>query len=438
MKFTTTVIALAGALTTATATAESKSQLRLHMARRQLEAAADAENNGDGAEEAVELSGSSTLSFFRCYEMTVEADVDGETAEAIMAQNALPVVSYATFYTDQYYNPNGIMSMRLGDFVTTMIQNAVTYDDEFCEQCQAQETIEYCENQANELEEAQEEAAEDEAAEGEEEAEGYPDCYTCVAKGCFAEDKYKNDFDEAELAEFVEEVAQCKQVDYDGEAYYLGFACGSSGDVAEYAVFLDDDCIIQTKRMSASFLLSIAEQDEYEQNAASMYMNSVNYLLAAFTTPMSCNDGDDENDNQEMSEACKQMTENAFYVAECAAEEGQEAENQAQNANQWYEVQLEDADNEEEVCAAIYKQFNTDEEDITYFYDEEVQGSVFDLSGFKNLDSNMISAGMAALIALVVFAIVFVSVLAALTRNKSKSKKSENTVLAEEPLYQLS
>jgi len=123
MKFTTTVIALASALATAT-TAESKSQLRLDMdmAHRQLEAAANNYNygNGNGAngyDAAADNGGSSTLSFLRCYEMTV---------------NGGGLVSSATFSINQ--DVNSVMTMRLGDYVTAMIQNlnAVTYNEKDC------------------------------------------------------------------------------------------------------------------------------------------------------------------------------------------------------------------------------------------------------------------------------------------------------------------
>ena len=382
MKFTTTVIALAGALATAT-TAESKSQLRLDMdmRHRQLEAAANNYNygNGNGAngyDAAADNGGSSTLSFLRCYEMTVDGY---QSYGAIKSQTAKPVVSSATFSINQ--DVNSVMTMRLGDYVTAMIQNlnAVTYDEE------------------DEMD------------------------------GCARE-----------IAEFLEEVAECLPVEYGGREYYIGFACGSSGDVAEFAAFLDNECIVQTTSVSATFLFSIAARDEDQDECTTnaLYTDSIDYLVAAFTTPISCYDND----------SCTQMIENAAYVSECAAEDEDE-QGEA-------EYQVEDKDDDDEVCAATYKQFLANQDDITYVYDETKQGSIFDVfwpnfswdreSGtwYKNKNLNMnsqMSAGMISLIALgaiLAGTVVFVSVAAA-TKTIKKNKNQANAPY-EEPLYQLS
>jgi len=368
MKFTTTVIALAGALATAT-TAESKSQLRLDMdmRHRQLEAAANNYNygNGNGAnwyDAAADNGGSSTLSFLRCYEMTV---------------NGGGLVSSATFSINQ--DVNSVMTMRLGDYVTAMIQNlnAVTYDEE------------------DEMD------------------------------GCARE-----------IAEFLEEVAECMPVEYGGREYYIGFACGSSGDVAEFAAFLDNGCIVQTTSVSAAYLFGIAamDEDQDECTASALYTDSVDYLVAAFTTPISCYDND----------SCTQMIENAAYVSECAAEDEDE-QGEA-------EYQVEDKDDDDEVCAATYKQFLANQDDITYVYDETKQGSIFGNFSWswswdrvsetwqenKNLNSQM-SAGMISLIALgaiLAGTVVFVSVAAA--TKTIKKKKNQANAPYKEPLYQLS
>lgn len=434
MKFTTTVIALAGALATAT-TAESKSQLRLDMdmRHRQLEAAANNYNygNGNGAngyDAAADNGGSSTLSFLRCYEMTVDGY---QSYGAIKSQTAKPVVSSATFSINQ--DVNSVMTMRLGDYVTAMIQNlnAVTYNEKDCERCL--DIKSYCETQ-----------------------EDAGSCYYlsqiyCLTNGCLQQNA--NYGCDGEIAEFLEEIAECLPVEYDGTEYYIGFACGSSGDVAEFAAFLDNECIVQTTSVSATFLFSIAARDEDQDECTTnaLYTDSIDYLVAAFTTPISCYDND----------SCTQMIENAAYVSECAAEdedEQGEAEYQVEDQDySWYpEVQVEDKDDDDEVCAATYKQFLANQDDITYVYDETKQGSIFDVfwpnfswdreSGTwyknKNLNMNMnsqMSAGMISLIALgaiLAGTVVFVSVAAA-TKTIKKNKNQANAPY-EEPLYQLS
>jgi len=176
------------------------------------------------------------------------------------------------------------------------------------------------------------------------------------------------------------------------------------------------------------------DEDQDECTASALYTDSIEYLVAAFTTPISCYDND----------SCTQMIENAAYVSECAAEDEDE-QGEA-------EYQVEDKDDDDEVCAATYKQFLANQDDITYVYDETKQGSIFGNFSWswswdrvsetwqenKNLNSQM-SAGMISLIALgaiLAGTVVFVSVAAA--TKTIKKKKNQANAPYKEPLYQLS
>eukprot|EP00985_Skeletonema_marinoi_P004205 scaffold1839_cov91-Skeletonema_marinoi.AAC.1 len=439
MKFT--IIALAGALASANAR-----QLRTV---RKL----------DGGRAA--LDGSAIISFAKCIEVTVQSeDADEDTQSAVLAGTAKPVKSFAAFYTNTYANDNEMMMVGLGDYVSAKVKSSAMKAQQACETCR--EFEETCNPEEEEAAEDEEAADEDAAEEEGDEAEEGEDaerklataidssfCYECQANGCYVEEEDNGQVDYAEqLAQFVENAAQCMEVenyaDANGNAVYIGMVCGSYGDAAEFAVFIDDECTLETNQVSAATVLASAGANEDGVSMSQVMSYASMYMQEAFTTSLSCeqveyydpnnadedgeqNDANEDADAVEMNEACGQIVDDAVYIADCAAEDAAEEDEEDEDEDQWYDFDVQDGGDLDEVCAVVNYKMNMGE-DFTYFYDETKQGTSYDRDMGGNLKSSSngssMSGGMIFLIVALVAGIV-VAPVAWLINSKKNTQASE-------------
>ena len=296
---------------------------------------------------------------------------------------------------------------------------------------------------------SQEEAAEEEEAE---EGEGENRklataidssfCNQCQTQGCYVEEEENGQVDyKEELADFIKQAAECMQVenyqDANGNSAYIGMACGSHGDAAEFAVFLDEDCTIETNQVSATTVLSSAGANEDGVSMIQLMAFAGMYMQEAFTTKLSCEqveyydpnnadeeneDGEDENADQnvEMNETCESITGEAVYIADCAAEDAAEEDEAAEEEEQWYDFDVQDGGDIDEVCAIVNYKMNNKEK-FDYFYNEKTQGTSYkrNVTGSLKKTNNGMSGGLIFLIvALVIGA-------AMLIHSKMSSNKAQ-------------
>ncbi len=214
--------------------------------------------------------------------------------------------------------------------------------------------------------------------------------------------------------------------------------CGSYGDAAEFAVFLDEDCTIETNKLSAATVLAGSYSDD-GVSMSQVYSYAAMYMQEAFTTTLSCeqveyydpNDGDYEynaDEGVEMNESCGQIVDDAVYIADCAAEDAAEEdeEQDAEDEEKWYDFDVEDGGDLDEVCAVVNYKMNAGES-FEYFYDEKVQGTTYerDISGnLKSSENKGMGGGMIFLIILLVAGIV-VAPVAWLINSKKNTTASE-------------
>ena len=460
MKFT--LIALAGALTAA-----NGRQLR-NTTPRKLE---DGNNNGNNYQP--QMTSSSTIVFERCVDVTTMADEDEDIQYAIAAGTAKAEASYVTFFPNPYYSDNERMITSVGSYVAAKVKASANKDRQFCEACERwQETCyaqqygynnaDYAEDGADEnqqqdqAEDGADENQEQNQADGEEAAEGedagrklygnQPDCDVCASKGCFAEEQEGQVDDNELVGQFVEQVAECMEVEdaNGGQSYYIGFGCSSYGDAAEFAAYLDDGCSIMTNTKSASSLLSGLYSDEGVPYSSLMSMTAT-YLQEAFTTDSSCyqmqyddpneeNDGNNNNQNQEeeIAEVCRDITEEAMYVAYCYIDQQEQQEAAEDEQQAWYNVDVQNADDLEEVCSVVNAKLSMDdgEADWDYFYNEELQGTSYErnkkgqLVGGSYQES--MSGGMIFLITALAIAIVVAPIAWFIISKKNKKRTSSS------------
>jgi hypothetical protein len=463
MKFT--LIALAGALTAA-----NGRQLR-NTTPRKLEQ----QNNGNYNYQP-QLTSSSTLSFERCVDVTTMADEDEDIQYAISAGTAKAEASYVTFFPNVYANDKERMITSVGNYVAAKVKASANKDQQFCEACERwQETCyaqqygynnadaDYAEDgadenqQQNQAEDGADENQQQNQADGEEAAEGddagrklygnAPDCDVCASKGCFAEEQEGQVDDNELVGQFVEQVAECMEVEdaNGGAAYYIGFGCSSYGDAAEFAVYLDNGCSIMTNTKSASSLLSGLYSEDGVAYSTLLSKTST-FMQEAFTTDSSCyqmqyddpneeNDGNNnnyQNQEEEIAEVCRDITDEAMYVAYCYVDQQEQQEAAEDEQQAWYDVDVQNADDVEEVCSVVNAKLSMGDGETqwTYFYDEEKQGTAYERNKKGQLvgsaaDQASMGGGMIFLITALVIAIV-VAPIAWLINSKKNTTASES------------
>ncbi len=465
MKFT--LIALAGALT-----AVNGRQFR-NTTPRKLEE----ENNNYNYQP--QLDGSSGLYFETCIDVTTTADEDEDIQAAIAAGYARAESSYITLFPNVYANDNERMIMPVGTYVAAKVKASANKDKEFCEACKDwQETCyaqkygyndaadadaEYAEEGADENQQqdqaedgADENQEQEQAEDGEEAAEGedagrklygnQPNCDECASKGCFVEEQEGAvDYDE-QVSQFVEQVAECMQVeDANGYASYIGMACSPYGDAVEFAVFMDEDCSVMTNTKSASSAVSGLYSEEGVSYDSLMSMTAT-YLQEAFITDSSCyqmqyddpneeNDGNNNNQNQEeeIAEVCRDIADEAMYVAYCYVDQQEQQEAAEDEQQAWYDVDVQNAGDLEEVCSVVNAKLRMDdgEADWDYFYNEELQGTSYERNKKGQLvgsaaDQESMSGGMIFFITALVIAIVVAPIAWLINSKKNKKRASSS------------
>jgi hypothetical protein len=459
MKFT--IIALAGALASANA-----HQLRTNA--RKL----DGNNGYNQNNYRAELDGSATITFAKCIEVTVQPDGDEDTQYAIQAGTAKPVLSYAAFYPNNYLNDRDLMMVPLGEYVAGKVNSIAMKTQKMCESCREfeetcnpQQNYEYGQdgqdnanqnqNQDNQNQDNanQDNANQDNANDADgQDADGAERkltavaidsdfCYTCQANGCYVEEQDNGQVNyEEQVAQFFENAAECMEVegyaDANGNAVYVGLTCSSYGDSAEFAVFLDNACTVETNKLSAASVFAAAGYNDEGVSMSSVYSKSAMYMQEAFTTSLSCeeieyydaSEGYPENNGEvQMAEACDQIAGEAVYISDCYIQNNQEQQD-AQDEDVWYDFDVADGGDLEEACAVVNYKLQKGES-FEFFYDETTQGSVgYDRDRHGKLKTSESSSGMSGgivfLIVIVVAGIV-IAPIAWLIKTKKNTQASE-------------
>ena len=229
--------------------------------------------------------------------------------------------------------------------------------------------------------------------------------------------------------------------DANGNGLYIGMACGSYGDAAEFAVFLDDECTVETNLYSAASVLASTEANEEGVSMSKILSLASGYLQQAFTTSLSCkeieyydpNQGYAQNNGQaQMAEECGQITDEAVYIADCEIQNNQEQQD-AQDQDAWYSFDVADGGDLDEACAVVNYKLQKGQS-FDYFYDETTQGSIgYDrdrkgnLKSYVEEEANALGGGIVALIVFVVLGIV-VFPIAWLIRSKKNTQASETDI----------
>lgn len=244
------------------------------------------------------------------------------------------------------------------------------------------------------------------------------------------------------MLEFLKQASECMDVNYqdgNGIQYYIGLSCGSYGDAAEFAVYVDEDCSAQINTISASSLLTTSSYVNGQGTAGSTLMTYASvFLQEAFTTSQSCyakyyldaedaNDANANNDNNEdmnLSEACNEF-KNAVLISSCAA--NQQEQEEADDEDQYYDFDVQDGEDIDEVCSVINAKLSKGEE-FQYFYNEGSQGTVYERDNKGHLKTTASKSGLSGgVIFLIVFLVIAIVVapVAWLIKTKRNTTASE-------------
>ncbi|KAL7491320.1 hypothetical protein ACHAWT_000714 [Skeletonema menzelii] len=442
MKFT--IIALAGALASANA-----HQLRSNV--RKLE--------GANAYQA-QLDGSANISFAKCIEVTVQPDNDENIQAAIQGGTAKPVKSFAAFYTNSYANDNEMMMVDLGTYVAGKVSASAMKTRQMCETCREfeetcnpEQNYEYGNDGQDNANQDNANDAEGEDAEGEDANDAERKltavaidsdfCYTCQNNGCYVEEEDNGQVNyEEQVSQYFENVADCMEVenyvDANGNGVYIGMTCSSYGDAAELAVFLDEECTVETNQLSATSVLASVGANDEGVSMSYVHSQAITYLQEAFTTSLSCeqieyydpNEGYEANNNGEVqiSEACNQIAGEALLISTCYIQ-NDEQEEDAQDEDQWYNFDVQDGGDLQEACAVVNYKLQAGE-DFEFFYDETTQGTVGYDRDFKgNLKSSESGSGMSGGVIFLIVALVagiVIAPIAWLIKTKKNTQASES------------
>ena len=238
--------------------------------------------------------------------------------------------------------------------------------------------------------------------------------------------------------------------DGNGLEYWIGAACGSSGDAVEFAPYLDENCIIESKK-SVSTVLS--NMGDYNGLAISSLLTYISPLAQdAFTNPYtSCyaplyDDPEEENQedengynqkqnyqnyqNSQVSQECKWIAGKSRYVADCNPNDVEE--NEAEEwAYSWWQVDVEDPEDMDEVCAVLNaKLTNGEGTGKFYFYDEKDSGSLYQRDRHGNLagsanSSNKMHGGLIFLIVVLVIGAVVAPVAWRIKKKRSAAANGD-------------
>merc|ERR1719203_1507027 len=224
----------------------------------------------------------------------------------------------------------------------------------------------------------------------------YIDCDQCSAYECYVDEddmddgqQRRDELDE-EVSNWIEELAECQETgqQWNGLDLYTGVMCSPYGDGVELAVFANEDCTWYTNQ--AGF------QDVYDPYADDDEGGNINYIMyaeefikAAFSEVTPClqkeyanpeedeeenEDEDDEEQEYQVNDYCQGIMEEdvvSFNACE-AEEEEEEEENDDGNNYDWYNYDMKEADDVEQVCAKLNE---IDSADYSHVYDEAASGT---------------------------------------------------------------
>merc|ERR1719203_2839 len=224
----------------------------------------------------------------------------------------------------------------------------------------------------------------------------YIDCDQCSAYECYVDEddmddgqQRRDELDE-EVSNWIEELAECQETgqQWNGLDLYTGVMCSPYGDGVELAVFANEDCTWYTNQ--AGF------QDVYDPYADDDEGGNINYIMyaeefikAAFSEVTPClqkeyanpeedeeenEDEDDEEQEYQVNDYCQGiMEEDVVSFNACGAEEEEEEEeNDDGNNYDWYNYDMKEADDVEQVCAKLNE---IDSADYSHVYDEAASGT---------------------------------------------------------------
>jgi hypothetical protein len=231
----------------------------------------------------------------------------------------------------------------------------------------------------------------------------------------------------------VEEAAKCMETGYkdaNGLEYWIGVACGSSGDAVELAPYLDEDCIIESKKSVSTVLSDMGNYNGLAISSVLSYVSS--FAQAAFTNPYtSCyeplyDDPEEENREDEngyndkynyenyvtsqVSQECKWIVGKSRFVSDCNPNQQEEQEAEEYNY-QWWNIDVQNPQDLDEVCSVMNAKLSYGEDTWGYFYNEKDSGSLYQRDRKGNLvgsasSSNKMHGGLIFLIVVLVIGAV--------------------------------
>jgi hypothetical protein len=409
-----------------------------------------------------DITGDNVFVFEACYEVTTaQADnLDDTIIQAIKDGNARTGASYATFFTTPSMSVENRMVTSIGDYVAGKVKAAALAERWKCNECTQYQ--EYCEDMLNRNSPDWYEQVNNGGG-GNQRNLSFrgPDCYSCAK--CYS-DNYQDDASKTTVANFADDIANCYNTGYqdeNGYSYYVGFACGSSGDTAEIATFLDADCFVQSTFSAYTALTANGSTyGDYSTKQTIEYLKP--YLADAMTTTTECRSpvyddpemwdqevGDDmyaysdneayvDPDYSQASQECHLIAGRAVYVNECEVNNDDQALEEAyaeQYDTSWYEVDVQNPEDEVEVCAVINaKLSNNNHADWDYFYNEKESGSMYDRDWLGRViasSSNKMSGASIFLIVVLVIGAVIVAPVVWRMKKKRDKANARNGGLVE-------
>lgn len=270
-------------------------------------------------------------------------------------------------------------------------------------------------------------------------------CSRCDELQCFAKDADDDavaaqaavrDEIDTYVAAWIEEVVNCKQTDefINDMPIYIGPICSDYSDTFEIGAFLDEDCTILTNLSTFDSIVTKQQGDE----SVDVARYAINALKTASYGAMTCQSPDfggdaEEEDGVEMNDYCKQLFESDLVsFDDCKAEEVEERQDETDDEYNWYNYDMEDADEIGDVCAKVAS-FNGE---YSNYYDSAASGSVH--SRYRNgnlVTEESVTTRMSAgeITAVVLVCAVVIGATAYVLR--PKTEKVDGPAL-HEPMYQ--
>ena len=240
--------------------------------------------------------------------------------------------------------------------------------------------------------------------------------------------------------------------DQNGLEYWVGFACGSSGDAVELATYLDEDCTIESKKSVSTVLSKMGNYGGLAISSVLTYVSA--FAQEAFANPYtSCYeplyDGPEEenqedengyNDNynyanymnSQVSQVCKWIVGKSRFVSDCNPNQQEQQEAEEYNY-QWWTVDVQDPQDMDEVCSVMNAKLTYENgETWGYFYNEKDSGSIYQRDRHGNLvgsanSSNKMHGGLIFLIVVLVIGAVVAPVAWRIKKKRSAATNGDTS-----------